>query len=108
MKGHPDRSVPGFPATQHWRRPRVRPSVRRAHEVRQRHQLPQEIRGSEVEGPAVSIDLFTKRSMEAPPSPLSSRKSVTFLSFRVYCTLSRMFFNPNKAVILSEAPRRSI
>jgi hypothetical protein len=28
MNCHPDRSVPGFPATQHWTRPRVRLSVR--------------------------------------------------------------------------------
>jgi hypothetical protein len=28
QKCHPDRSVPGFPATQHWTRPRVRLSVR--------------------------------------------------------------------------------
>jgi hypothetical protein len=29
QKCHPDRSVPGFPATQHWTRPRVRPSVKK-------------------------------------------------------------------------------
>jgi hypothetical protein len=29
-KCHLDRSVPGFPATQHWKRPRVRLSVRKA------------------------------------------------------------------------------
>jgi hypothetical protein len=27
---HLDRSVPGFPATQHWKRPRLRLSVRKA------------------------------------------------------------------------------
>jgi hypothetical protein len=35
--------------------PRVRPSVRKAHEVYQRYQVQQEIRGSVVEGPAVLL-----------------------------------------------------
>jgi hypothetical protein len=39
-----DRSVPGFPATQRWTRPRVRLSLSKPHEGRQRHQIPQEIR----------------------------------------------------------------
>src|ERR1700722_5726207 len=34
---HLDRSVPGFPATLHWKRPRVRLSVGKPHAVRQRH-----------------------------------------------------------------------
>jgi len=36
---------PGFPASQRWTRPRMRLSVKKAHEVRQSHQIPQEIRG---------------------------------------------------------------
>src|ERR1700688_1975567 len=35
------------------------------------------------------------------PPPLPSREPVTFRSFRVFC------ISPNKAVILSETPRRS-
>jgi hypothetical protein len=43
---HLDRSVPGFPVTLHQTEPRVRLSSKKAHELHQRHQLPQEIRGS--------------------------------------------------------------
>src|ERR1700685_4821642 len=52
MNCHPDRSEPGFPATQH-RRPRVHLSVKKGAGNRRSHQTQQEIRGSEVEGPAV-------------------------------------------------------
>jgi hypothetical protein len=47
---------------------------RKAHEVRQRHQASQEIRGSAVEGPAV-LSSTSQGSMKAPLSPLSSRAS---------------------------------
>jgi hypothetical protein len=56
---HPDRSVPGFAATLRWIRLRVCLSVK-AHEVCQRHQVPQEIRGSVVEGSAVRFSLSCK------------------------------------------------
>jgi hypothetical protein len=47
--------------------------------------------------------------MEAPPSPLpSSRELVTFLIFRVFYTPNRRLSTSHKAVILSEAPRRTI
>jgi hypothetical protein len=52
----------------------------KAHEVHQRHQVPQEIRGSGVEGPAVSFNPITRGSMKAPPSPLSSRPERTRIS----------------------------
>jgi hypothetical protein len=71
--------------------------------VHQRHQVLQEIRGSEVEGPAVSFSPLTRRSMEAPPSPLSSREPVTFSIFRVFYSTNRRFFNPPQ----SRHPERS-
>jgi hypothetical protein len=40
----------------------------KAHEVHRRHQAPQEIRGSEVEGPAV-LSSTIRLLMEAPRSP---------------------------------------
>jgi hypothetical protein len=46
---HLDRSVPGFPTSRCWQRPRVRFSLRKPHDVDQRHESPQEIRGSVVE-----------------------------------------------------------
>jgi hypothetical protein len=55
---HLDRSVPGFPTSRCWRRPRVRFSLRKPHDVDQRHGSRQEIRGSAVERSAVSL-LFT-------------------------------------------------
>ena len=50
----------------------------KAHEVRQRHQVPQEIRGSEAEGSAVSLSLTAEaeeencRSLGFPGFPVES------------------------------------
>jgi len=46
---HLDRSVPGFPTSRSWRGPRMRFSLRKPHDVDQRHRSRQEIRGSAVE-----------------------------------------------------------
>ena len=46
----------------------------KAHEVYQRHQVPQEIRGSEVESLPCSFRPSTNEILDRkPPSPLSSR-----------------------------------
>src|ERR1700723_2629281 len=50
-----------------------------AHEAHQRHQVPQEIRGSAVEGSAV-FSATIRCLMEALPSPLSSRPKRTRIS----------------------------
>ena len=50
---HLDRSVPGFSTSRCWQRTRVRFSLRKPHDVDQRHGSPQEIRGSVVERSAV-------------------------------------------------------
>src|ERR1700733_13295929 len=47
-------SRPGFPATRHWTRLRVRLSLKeRRIKCTQRHEVPQEIRGSEAKGSGV-------------------------------------------------------
>jgi len=43
-----------------------------------------------------------------PQAPDVIRRACDFRSFRVFCVANRMLFTPHKAVILSEAPRRSI
>src|SRR5580698_7865875 len=66
---HPDRREPGFRATQHWTRQRMRLSLtERAHEVRGTQYVQQEIRGAQGH-------------MEASPSPLSSRAQPRDLQF---------------------------
>jgi hypothetical protein len=47
--------------------------------------------------------------MEPLPFPLSSREPVTFSIFLCFLHIQPLYFKPpDKAVILSEAPRRSI
>jgi hypothetical protein len=52
-------SVPGFPTSHCWQRLRMRFSSRKPHDVDQRHGSRQEIRGSVVEGPAVSFPRYS-------------------------------------------------
>jgi hypothetical protein len=47
--------------------------------------------------------------IEPLPFPLSSREPVTFSIFSCFCISNQLYFKPlDKAVILSEALRRSI
>src|ERR1700722_12427373 len=68
---HPDRSVPGFPATRHSPTAAYAASRKgKPQEVRQRHLPRQEIRGSVVEGPAVSFPALTQiLAFGATPAP---------------------------------------
>jgi hypothetical protein len=75
-----DRSKPGFPGTLSWKRPRVRLSVRKPHEVHQRHQYQQEIRGGGVERYAVSGLLPRMNKVAAGMSQIKLPKMRQLLS----------------------------
>jgi hypothetical protein len=58
-----------------------------------------------VKGPGVSFNPFARQSMEALPFPLSSRPERSEVEGSAVQRTSRgNVFNPDKGVILSEAP----